>query len=104
MSAVVIDSDGITVDARLVAEGFGLTEGKVRELMRSGAITSRSETGEGEHIGRTRLNFLYGNRVLRLTIDHSGELLSPAQIDFTNSKISAARNCGAELDQDKSEH
>lgn len=64
MSAIRISGSEITVDAALVAEGFGMSNAKLQALMRAGTITSRCETGEGVDAGRTRLNFLYGNRVL----------------------------------------
>ena len=47
MSAISISEAGITVDAVLVAKGFGVSEAKLRALMRAGTITSRCETGEG---------------------------------------------------------
>ena len=94
MSAVSIGDDGVTVEAALVAEGFGLTEAKLRSLMRKGAITSRCECGKGEDAGRTRLNFILGNRVLRLTVDAAGELIEPARIDYAGSALSAARRRG----------
>ena len=83
MSTVSFSESGIIVDAVLVAESFGLTEDKLRTLMRAGTITSRSETGQGEDAGRTRLNFIFGNRVLRLTVDAQGNQIEPARIDFT---------------------
>ncbi len=94
MSAISISETGITVDAALVAKGFGISEGKLRELMHAGTITSRCETGEGEDAGRARLNFLFGNRVLRLMIDADGNLIEPARIDYTSSTLSNARRAG----------
>jgi len=83
MSAVSFSGSSIIVDAALVAESFGLPEKKLRSLMRAGTITSRSETGQGEDAGRTRLNFIFGNRVLRLIVDAEGNQIEPARIDFT---------------------
>nr|WP_306268633.1 DUF6522 family protein [Pararhizobium sp. IMCC3301] len=91
MSAISISGAEITVDAVLVAEGFDMSEEKLRTLMRAGTITSRCETGEGEDAGRTRLNFLYGNRVLRLTVDAEGNLIEPAQIHYAGSALLDAR-------------
>ena len=82
MSEVCIRDTEITVSATLVAEGFGLTEDALRALLRSGIVTSRWEKGEAEDAGRYRLNFFYGNRVLRLTVDAGGNLFGPARIDF----------------------
>ena len=86
MTATVKIGDGrVTVDAALVAEGFGLDQQRLRSLMQAGTITTRCETGEGGDAGRTRLNFRYGNRVLRLTVDDTGALVEPARIDFLRS-------------------
>ncbi len=82
MSEVCIRDTEITVSATLVAEGFGLTEDALRALLRRGIVTSRWEKGEAEDAGRYRLNFFYGNRVLRLTVDAGGNLFGPARIDF----------------------
>ena len=94
MSAVSIGDEQVTVEAALVAEGFGLDEQRLRDLMQAGTITTRCETGEGEDAGRTRLNFLYGNRVLRLTVDAAGEMVEPTQIDFVRSTQSQTRQHG----------
>lgn len=94
MSAVSISETGITVDAALVAQGFGVSEAKLRSLMRAGTITSRCETGTCEDAGRTRLNFIYGNRVLRLTVDADGNLMEPARIDYVGTPLLAARKSG----------
>lgn len=94
MPDITFDMDGITVDARVVAEGFGIGESKLRTLMQAGTITTRCETGQGEDAGRTRLNFLYGNRVLRLIVDADGTLIEAPRIEFTNSAFSDARRRG----------
>lgn len=94
MNGISIGDAEITVDAALLAEGFGISEAKLRSLMRAGSITSRCEVGEGEDAGRTRLNFLYGNRVLRLAVDAAGNLVDPIRIQHTGSDYFAARRCG----------
>jgi hypothetical protein len=46
--------------------------------MRAGAITGRTERGEGEDAGRFRLTLFHGGRALRLTVDAGGDILSRA--------------------------
>ena len=98
MSAISIGDAEITVDAALVAEGFGMSEAKLRDLMRAGTVSSRCETGEGDDAGRTRLSFIYGNRVLRLTADAEGNLIEPARIEFARSSLLHARRPAARTD------
>ncbi|AVO39502.1 DUF6522 family protein [Pukyongiella litopenaei] len=76
MNAVEKQDDGFVVDAGIVAEAFGIPASKVRTLMREGAITTISETGQGEDEGRWRLTFRYGARALRLTVDETGAILA----------------------------
>ena len=52
----------------------------VPELMRTGQITSRSETGAGEDQGRFRLTFRYGGITLRLVVTPEGEVLQRSRI------------------------
>ncbi len=66
----------ITVPAELLATSFGIEPAEVSEMMRSGDITSRSETGEGEHAGRFRVTFWYGARQVRLTCAEDGTVLT----------------------------
>ncbi len=94
MSAVSIGDGQVTVEAALVAGGLGLDEPRLRDLMRAGTITTVCEAGEGDDAGRTRLNFLYGNRVLRLTVDAAGELVEPARIDYVRQRQSRPRQPG----------
>jgi len=84
MSTIEIEDGEITVDAALVAEGLGLSQSRLQALMRSGSITSRCEIGQDADAGRYRLNFLFGNRVLRYIVDENGKPLGPAQIEFVS--------------------
>jgi hypothetical protein len=63
------------VDAALLADAFGLSEGEIKARMRDGAITSRCETGVGEDAGRWRLTFHHGDRACRFIVDESGKVL-----------------------------
>jgi hypothetical protein len=69
------DGEGFVVDAALVAEILGIGLVEVREGMRSGAITTRCETGEGADAGRWRLTFHHGGVARRLVVDGSGTVL-----------------------------
>lgn len=66
----------ITVPAEILATSFGLDPAQVPVLMRSGEITSRSETGEGDHAGRFRVTFWYGKRQVQLTCSDDGRILT----------------------------
>lgn len=75
MTGVTPTEDGFVVDAQILGDGFGLDPARVPELMRAGAITSRSEIGQDTDEGRFRLTFFHGGKGLRLTIDSQGEIL-----------------------------
>jgi len=80
MSAQVdVNESGITVDARLIADAFGLDPAEIQGLMRNQDITSRCEQGVDEDAGRWRITFWYGERAVRLTLNESGEILSRAR-------------------------
>lgn len=91
MTAISFSGADITVDATLVAQGFGMSETKLRDLMRAGTVSSRCETGDGEDAGRTRLSFIYGNRVLRMIADADGNLIEPPSVEFARSTLLSAR-------------
>jgi hypothetical protein len=63
------------VEASLLGELLNVPPSDVQTLMRSNAITSTCERGEGIHLGRFRLTFFYGGRRLRLEVDEAGCLL-----------------------------
>lgn len=69
------DGDGFVVDAALVAEILGIGLAEVREGMRSGAITTRCEEGQGSDAGRWRLTFQHGGMARRLVVDAAGTIL-----------------------------
>lgn len=69
------------VAATLVAAAFDLTADQVRDLMRAGAITSRTERGEGTDAGLHRLTFFHDGRAYRLTIDDQGTILRRSRFD-----------------------
>ena len=75
MTRVEVTQDGFVVDAEVIAEAFGLEAKDVQPLMRSGEVTSVSETGVGEDAGRSRITFRYNGRTLRLVVDTEGTIL-----------------------------
>lgn len=82
LTGVSFTEDGIVVDAEIIGRRFGVEPGSVPELMRSGTMTSRTESGEGEDAGRHRLTFFYRDRALRLVVNDSGEILANTLIDL----------------------
>ncbi|EYD76014.1 hypothetical protein Rumeso_02443 [Rubellimicrobium mesophilum DSM 19309] len=81
MSEVRLTGGGFEVEAGVLASAFRLDPAGVPGLMRSGAITSRCETGVDEDAGRWRLTFYHGGRALRLTVDGTGAILRRATFD-----------------------
>ena len=73
---VEIGKDGIVVDATVVCTAFDLEEEEMRALMRAGEMQTACERGIGEHEGRWRLTFRHDGRMLRLTTDENGRVLS----------------------------
>lgn len=72
---VEFDGTSFSVDATLIAEGFGITPTFLRTLMRQAKITSRCERGTDRDAGRHRLTFFHGARRLRLVIDDAGRIV-----------------------------
>lgn len=72
---VDFDGQSFSVDAALIAEGFGIGPAKVQALMRSRKITSRCERGIEQDAGRYRLTFRHDDRALQIVVDERGEIL-----------------------------
>lgn len=72
-----VDFDGksFSVDAALIADGFGIGPASVQALMRARRITSRCERGIEQDAGRYRLTFRHHDRALRFVVDDRGEIL-----------------------------
>ncbi|MBK0327511.1 hypothetical protein I5535_09395 [Rhodobacteraceae bacterium F11138] len=81
MTGITPSPDGFTVDAEIIGKGFGLDPADVPGLLRSGQITSRSETGIDDDAGRFRLTFFHLGRSLRLTVDTDGKILARSSFD-----------------------
>ena len=73
----IIMTDGQPViDAHDLGPLLGLEPAQAPEKMRSGALTSRYETGEGADAGRFRLTFYHDGMRVRLTCGPDGTVLS----------------------------
>jgi hypothetical protein len=83
MTGVTVDAEGFTVDAEVIAQGFGIDPARVPLMLREGRITSRCETGIDADAGRYRLTFIHEARALRLTVDAEGALLQQARFPVT---------------------
>lgn len=75
----------MSIDAAVVADGFGLSPEQLRHLMRTLKITTRSERGIDEDAGRHRLTFLYGKRHLRLLVDQAGAIIERSLIEVDDA-------------------
>lgn len=78
-----------TIDAHDLGPLLGLTPADVPAKMRSGEITSRSETGVDEDAGRLRLIFMYDNKRVRLTCTSDGTVISTSTTPIIIDKPTA---------------
>lgn len=62
------------LDGSLVAQRFGVTTNRMRQLMNRRMVQGRVEKGEGEDAGRWRLTLRLGNRVWRGVFTTDGKL------------------------------
>jgi hypothetical protein len=83
--------DGFTIDATDLGGLFGLPAAGVRELMRSGAITTSFERGEGDDAGRFRLTFRHGRKHVQLIVDAEGRVLQRTSVNHSAPPTSAPR-------------
>lgn len=83
--AVRLDDGGFVVDAALVASLLGLDAAAVPALMRERAITSVCEHGVDDDAGKFRLNFFYGERQARVSIDANGQVLRRSVVAFNRA-------------------
>jgi hypothetical protein len=71
---------GFAIAAADLGALLELPEEEVRTAMRTGAITSRFERGEGVDAGRFRLTFYHGPRRVQLTLDAEGRVLQQSRV------------------------
>lgn len=76
MGEVSRTEEGFVVDAAVIGRAFSIPSEQVRDEMRGGQITSRSETGTDEDTGRWRMTFFRNGRAFRLVVDADGQILS----------------------------
>lgn len=90
MTGIEFEGGAIEVDAGIIGRGLGVDASRVQPLIRSGAITSLHERGEGEDAGRSRLTFFLGNRRFRLVVDEAGRVIENSAVDFHDRPLPAA--------------
>lgn len=66
----------IEVDAGTVAHALGLSLEAFRNLMDTGRISTLTERGVGDDLGRYRLSFWFGKRRFRMITDADGRVLA----------------------------
>jgi hypothetical protein len=86
---VTLTADGAEVDAQDLGPLLGLEPADVAQKMRSGEITSQSEHGTGDDVGRVRLTFWYAGKRVRLTCDASGNIIKTSRSEATNRSIAS---------------
>jgi len=84
---IEIGTNGILVDAKLLADLLRLDPAAVHGLMKAQEITSFCERGIEEHEGQYRLSFFYGNRRARLNVDAAGNVIRRSMIDFGEAAL-----------------
>ncbi|MFN3724120.1 MAG: DUF6522 family protein [Paracoccaceae bacterium] len=79
--AITLTAKGFEVDAATIAAAFGLDPAELQARMRAGEVTSQCEKGMDADAGRFRLTFRHKGRVLRLTVDGAGHILTRSSFD-----------------------
>ncbi|QDM15818.1 hypothetical protein FNL55_07475 [Tardiphaga sp. vice352] len=75
-TSIRVPEGAVEVDATPVARGLKLPVEQLMVEMRRGIVYSTSERGIGEDEGRFRLTFRYRDRVFRLIVTTTGEVVS----------------------------
>jgi uncharacterized protein DUF6522 len=87
MKPVLLNDDAIEIEASVIAEGLDLSLPQLRQQMRAGRITSFSERGTGEDLGRHRLTFFSEHRRFRVVVDERGTIIRRSAVDFGEEKL-----------------
>jgi Family of unknown function (DUF6522) len=82
MKQVEFASGLVEIDASVIADGFGIALPLLKEQMRAGRITSRSERGIDDDSGRYRLTFYSEHRRFRLVVDEAGAIIQRSTLNF----------------------
>ena len=88
MAQIEFGADRIEVDADVVARGLKISPDSLKQGMREGSISSRSEHGEGEDAGKLRLTFFSATRRVRITADTEGNILTCIANDVGGKPLS----------------
>ena len=87
MKAIEFADGEVQIDASIVADGLGIALPRLKEGMRTGAITSISERGIDADQGRHRLTFFSEHRRFRVVVDASGAIVQRSTVDFGDSML-----------------
>ena len=87
MKPIEFDNGTVEIDASMVAEGLGIELPQLRTQMRAGRITSQSERGIDEDLGRYRLTFFSEHRRFRVVIDEGGAIIQRSTLNFGDSPL-----------------
>ena len=87
MKPVEFENGMVQIDAAIVAEGLGLAPALLQQEMRAGRITSISERGVDDDLGRHRLSFFSKHRRFRIVVDETGAILQRSAVDFGDSAL-----------------
>ena len=87
MKAIEFENGTVEIDASVVAEGLGIELPQLRTQMRAGKITSQSERGIDDDLGRYRLTFFSEHRRFRVVVDEGGAILQRSTLNFGNSPL-----------------
>ncbi|MGD9846221.1 MAG: DUF6522 family protein [Variibacter sp.] len=82
---VAVSEGEFLVDAALVGELLDVSPQDVPALMREHRITSLCERGVDTDEGTFRLNFFYGKRRARLSIDGSGRVIRRSVVNVPDA-------------------
>jgi hypothetical protein len=82
---VAVSEGEFLVDAALVGELLDVSPQDVPTLMRQRRITSLCERGVDADEGTFRLNFFYGKRRARLSIDSSGRVIRRSIVNVSDA-------------------
>ncbi len=74
------------IEASDLAQHLRLEPQDVMDLMRAGTITSRFETGVGEHANTYRLSFTHDGTRVRFTCDAQGNVFKTARFPVGKQK------------------
>jgi hypothetical protein len=87
MKQVEFNNGLVEIDASVIAEGFGISPPLLKEEMRAGRITSRSERGIDDDSDRYRLTFFSEHRRFSLVIDEAGAIIQRSTLNFGDSPL-----------------